>query len=373
MDQYYRSIISGERAGALPALSRGVFEVVSWFYTLAVMGRNALFDLGIRRTHRLPVPVISVGNITTGGTGKTPTVILLVQELQRLGMRPAVLTRGYGARRRADGTLETPDEVMVIQQECPGVPVIVNADRVAGGRQAIAQHGANVLIMDDGFQHRRLHRDLNIVLVDATEPMGIPGVLPRGTWREPPSALKRADVIMLTRVEQVTSELADLAAGLLTQWVSPRDIYQQQTQVVGMFDEEGREVAENDQPREGAKVLVFAGIGNPTGFLHTVRGLGLRVSAACWFDDHYPYASPEDFAPLEKLTRERSIVAWVTTLKDWAKLRGRVKSSAPIWHIRIESKLTGRQAELFRQRLERLVRAASEGAQEGFRGGTAGG
>ena len=132
------------------------------------------------------MPVISVGNITTGGTGKTPTVIMLAKELQRLGMRPAVLTRGYGARRGADGKKETPDEVLVIQQECPGVPVVVNADRVAGGRQAIAQYAANVLIMDDGFQHRRLHRDLNIVLIDATEPLGIPGVLPRGTWREPP-------------------------------------------------------------------------------------------------------------------------------------------------------------------------------------------
>ncbi len=131
---------------------------------------------------------------------------------------------------------------MVIEHECPGTPVIVNPDRVAGGREAIMKHQADVLVLDDGFQHRRLARDLNIVLVDATEPMGIPGVLPRGTWREPPHNLNRANMIMLTRCEQVEDELANLAAGLLTQWVSPRAIFQQRTNVIGLHDQDDRPV-----------------------------------------------------------------------------------------------------------------------------------
>ena len=224
MDQWYRSVISGERAGAWPAILRFGFEVMSWGYGVGVGVRNALFDWKVLKEVRLPVPVISVGNITTGGTGKTPTVIMLVKELQKLGRKPAVLTRGYGAPKLAGGLRGKSDEVMVIEHECPGVPVVVNGDRVAGGREAIEKHGADVLVMDDGFQHRRLARDLNIVLVDATEPMGIPGLLPRGTWREPPHNLKRANMIMLTRCEQVSPELADLAAGLLTQWVSAGDL-----------------------------------------------------------------------------------------------------------------------------------------------------
>ena len=276
MEQWYRNVISGERAGALPAILRGIFAVVSWFYTLIVVVRNFLYDIRIFKAHRLSVPVISVGNITTGGTGKTPTVIMLAKELQRLGMRPAVLTRGYGAKKGRDGKVGLSDEVMVIQWECPEVPVVVNADRVAGGRRAMAEFGANVLIMDDGFQHRRLHRDLNIVLVDATGPMGIPGVLPRGTWREPPEGLRRADLIILTRCEQVSQELADLAAGLLSQWVRTRDIYQQRTTILGVFDAAGKEVGAEAAAMRGQAVLVFAGVGNPAGFLNTVREFGVE-------------------------------------------------------------------------------------------------
>ena len=286
MHQWYRSIISGERAGALPALLRFVFEVLSWFYASIVGLRNILYVAGLLKSIKLPVPVISVGNITTGGTGKTPTVIMLVKELKRLGRNPAVLTRGYGAPKGGKS-----DEVMVIEHECPGTPVIVNPDRVAGGREAIEQHNADVLVLDDGFQHRRLARDLNIVLVDATEPMGIPGVLPRGSWREPPHNLKRANMIMLTRCEQVEDELANLAAGLLTQWVSPR-LNLQTAHQRHRPPRSGQTTPFPSSPPSaaiGRKVIAFAGIGNPAGFLHTVRALGMDRFAATWFDDHHPY------------------------------------------------------------------------------------
>src|SRR4051812_24698493 len=126
MDQWYRSIISGERAGAWPAIMRFCCEVLSWAYAVIIGIRNLLYDHNILKQTKLDVPVISVGNITTGGTGKTPTVIMLVKELQRLGKKPAVLTRGYGAPKGGKS-----DEVMVIEHECPGIPVVVNPDRVA--------------------------------------------------------------------------------------------------------------------------------------------------------------------------------------------------------------------------------------------------
>ena len=346
MDQWYRSVMSGERIGAWPAILRFVFEVMSWGYALVVGARNVMYDVGILKQVKLPVPVISVGNITTGGTGKTPTVIMLAKELHRMGRKPAVLTRGYGA---ADG--EKSDEVMVIERECPGVPVIVKGDRVAGGQEAIAKYGADILIIDDGFQHRRLARDLNIVLVDATEPMGIPGVLPRGTWREPPYNLKRANMIMLTRCEQVSPELADMAAGLLTQWVSPRAVFQQRTAVTGLYDEEDNPVALLVGTR---RVAAFAGIGNPQGFLHTVRSLGMQVVTGCWFDDHHRYDTGTDFVELARVTEQRGIEAWVTTLKDWVKLRAK-KLPAPVWHVRIEGRLSGHEQELLRARLGTLT------------------
>jgi tetraacyldisaccharide 4'-kinase len=399
MDHWYRSVISGERAGAPSAILRFCLEVLSWFYAVAIGVRNLLFDARILKQTKLSVPVISVGNITTGGTGKTPTVIMLVKELQRMGRRPAVLTRGYGAPKLSDGTRGKSDEVMVIESECPGIPVIVNGDRVAGGREAIEKFNADILVIDDGFQHRRLARDLNIVLVDATEPLGIPGVLPRGTWREPPFNLKRANVIMLTRCEQVSPELANLAAGLLTQWVSPRSIFQQRTTVTGLYDAENHPVpliaggvgagmggggvgggakGAGDTADRPHRVVVFAGIGNPNGFLHTVRSMGMEVVAGCWFDDHHRYRLPDDLDAIAKATELRHVDAWVTTLKDWVKLRnpqgvgkGRGEASGAeevtgaegggmplpgpgIWHVRIEARVAPHETELLRSRLATL-------------------
>lgn len=344
MQELYRSIISGEQVGATAAILRACFDVAATGYSAAVQLRNDLFDRGVRKIHRLPVPVISVGNITTGGTGKTPTVIMLVQLLQSMGHRPAVLTRGYAAKNGAKA-----DEVMVIEHECPNVPVVVNPDRVAGGQTAIRDHNADVLVMDDGFQHRRLHRDLNIVLADATEPLGIPGVVPRGTWREPPQNLVRADVIMLTRCEQVTQELADLAAGLFTQWVSPHDIFMQHTQVLGVYDAAGNRVNLTDK-----RVMLFAGIGNPQGFAHTVSTLGAAVSGACWFDDHHNYDVAKDFRKLAQVSQHRQIDGWVTTLKDWVKLREK-PLPFPVYHVRIESRLQDRHQEMFRERLAEVI------------------
>jgi tetraacyldisaccharide 4'-kinase len=332
--------------------------------------RNLLFDWGIKKEVRLVdkegkrVPVISVGNITTGGTGKTPTVFLLVKELTKMGRKPAVLTRGYGAPKQTDGKGEgrgKSDEVMVIESECPGVPVVVNGDRVAGGQEAIEKHGADVLVVDDGFQHRHLARDLNIVLVDATEPMGIPGLLPRGTWREPPYNLKRANMIMLTRCEQVNAELAELAelaGGLLTQWVNPRAIFQQRTAVTGVYDAQDNPVplVASLGGTGGYRVAAFAGIGNPGGFLRTVQSLGMNVAVGCWFDDHHRYQVSKDFEGLAKASGERKLDAWVTTMKDWVKLKGQAMPAGapPVWHVRIEARLTEHEQELLRARLGTL-------------------
>jgi tetraacyldisaccharide 4'-kinase len=360
MEHWYRSVISGERVGAPSAILRFCLEVLSWAYAVVIGIRNLLYDANILKQVKLPVPVISVGNITTGGTGKTPTVIMLVKELQRMGRRPAVLTRGYGAPRLPDGSRGKSDEVMVIEHECPGVPVVVNGNRVAGGREAIDKHGADILVMDDGFQHRRLARDLNIVLVDATEPLGIPGVLPRGTWREPPYNLKRANMIMLTRCEQVSPELANLAAGLLTQWVSPRAIFQQRTSVSGLYDPAGNPVALVAGTGGVHRVVVFAGIGNPDGFLHTVRSMGMDVIAGCWFDDHHHYELPHDLAAIAKATETRDVQAWVTTMKDWVKLRQFMRDHGvglpwpAIWHVRIEARVASHEVELLRSRLATL-------------------
>jgi tetraacyldisaccharide 4'-kinase len=345
MEQWYKRIISGEDAGLAAALLRPPLSVAAWFYGLVIWQRNRWYDRGVLKVQRLNVPVISVGNITTGGTGKTPTVIMLTRALKDMGRRPVILTRGYRAPR---GGLS--DEVMMLSVECPDVPVVVNADRVEGGRQAIERHKADVLILDDGFQHRRLGRNMDIVLIDATSPMGIPGMIPRGTQREPPAALTRANQIMLTRCEQVSPELADMAAGLLAQWISPRNIFQQRTRVTGFFDAAGNRVI---LPKSGATVIAFAGIGNPDAFVSTLGGSGLNVAAGCWFDDHHQYDSVRDVKTILETAQRHGVDAGVTTLKDWVKIKN-FSFPMPIWHVKIESYIDGVGGELWRHALAEL-------------------
>ncbi len=345
MEQWYKRIISGEAAGLVPAIIRYLLAMAAFVYGLIVSIRSLAYDWGWIKVEKLPVPVIAVGNLTTGGTGKTPTVIMIVQELLCMGRRPAVLTRGHKAPTDA-----LPDEVMVIQEQCPGVPVVVNRDRVAGGRMAIDRHHADVLVLDDGFQYRRLDRDLNLLLVDATSPMGIPGLLPAGSWREPPGAMRRANAIMLTRCEQVPPELADMAAGLLAEWRSPRDIFQQHTRTLGLFDPQGLPIA--DPPK---RVLAFAGVANPEGFVRTIEAMGITVAAGCWFDDHHVYDLPGDMEKLKKIAASCNVTALLTTQKDWVKLRT-ANCPIPVYHVRIAAYVTGPETSSWREKLTEIIK-----------------
>ena len=337
---------------------------LSTLFGLGVRVRNALYDGGFARAQRLNGPVMSIGNLSVGGSGKTPFVLLLGDLLKARGLTFDILSRGYGRKTRgvalvdpAGSARDFGDEPLLMARRL-NVPVIVGESRHAAGVFAEQKFGPQLHLLDDGFQHRRLARDLNIVLVDATEPLGIPGLLPRGTWREPPHNLKRANMIMLTRCEQVSPELADLASGLLTQWVSPRAIYQQRTAVVGLYDAEGNAVPliAGGEAGGGRRVAAFAGIGNPQGFLHTVQSLGMNVVTGCWFDDHHRYESARDFARLAQVSGERGLDAWVTTMKDWVKLRGKPMPAGapPVWHVRIEARLTPHEHELLRSNLGTL-------------------
>jgi tetraacyldisaccharide-1-P 4'-kinase len=202
-EQQFLKLIAGQ---PMPGggLLRFLLRVASWPYAVAMLIRNRLFDWGIRRIHLPPVPVISVGNLTTGGTGKTPVVALIVQQLQQAGLKPGIVSRGY---RALDD--EGNDERRVLDILCPGVPHVQNRDRVAAVTAAVADHGCNVIVADDAFQHRRLGRTLDVVLIDATNPWGGGFVLPRGLLREPRIGLRRAGLIAVTRSDQIEPSALD--------------------------------------------------------------------------------------------------------------------------------------------------------------------
>ncbi len=199
----FRDLVSGRRKGLAATFTRGVLRVAEMPYALAVSARNRRYDRGAHLTHRAGVPVISVGNLTLGGTGKTPMVKWLAQRLQNSGVRVAIVSRGYGAANGAPN-----DEAMELAAALPNVPHIQSRDRVAAAARAIQGFHSQVLLLDDGFQHRRLARDLDIVLLDALEPFGFEHVFPRGTLREPLAGLRRADFVCLSRAARSSSSSA---------------------------------------------------------------------------------------------------------------------------------------------------------------------
>lgn len=300
----------------LPATAWRWLLLPAWlvFRPLVVI-RNLLFDLGWRKAQRLPVPVWSVGNLTAGGTGKTPLTRHLARWAIAHGLRPAIISRGY---RAAPNGIN--DEARTVS-ECP---VICNIDRVAGGRRAIAE-GATCLILDDGFQHRRLHRDLDLVLIDATRPWGTEdpedgATLPLGYLREGRRALRRADLLVVTRTELVSSEWLDL---LQTRLVTLHG-QNQSTPLIRVADflprlrHHGSDGTAEVKSLAGQAVILVSGLGNPLGFERAANKHGWLVHESLRFPDHHHY-DHADVALIRAAAAHHAAVV-VTTGKDAVKL-----------------------------------------------------
>ncbi len=278
--------------------------------------RRGLYDRGWLPSARVEVPVVSVGNLTAGGTGKTPMVLWLANELRARGRRPAVLSRGYGAAKDANGEN---DEARMFAEALPDVLQEQNPDRVEGAIELIAR-GAEVIVLDDGFQHRRLARDLDIVLIDATRPWGLPStessasvraLLPRGLLRERPAALRRAHALVLTRSDQVEPDELDALEAELFEFAPGIPVLRAAHRPVGLRGPDGTLHPSTLRERE---VDLVSGLGNPAGFERTVRALGAHVHEHRTFPDHHPF-TPRDLDGLGADGR------WVvTTAKDAVKL-----------------------------------------------------
>lgn len=308
-------MIRGERHGPWAATLRGGLTLASGLYRCGSALRGAAYQSGILRAVRPRVPVISVGNLTTGGTGKTPLVIHLARALQQRGARVAVLARGYGAQR--DGQLN--DELLLIREEVPELLLFPGRDRAARAGEAV-QAGATLLLLDDGFQHRKVARDLDLVLVDASDPWGPGGLLPRGLLREPRSALRRASLVLITRAELASPErLSALEAevrgagyhGAIGRlYVVPRELR--------ALDRRADPAPLETLRR--AKVLAACAIGNPEAFRGTLLSLGARVQELLAFPDHAPLG-PGTVEAVEAQARRAGADRVIVTHKDAVKLR----------------------------------------------------
>ncbi|MFH1369837.1 MAG: tetraacyldisaccharide 4'-kinase [Planctomycetota bacterium] len=321
----FKKIISGQSPGSAAAALRFLLKVPAVFYGMGVALRNWLFDkgpaksyavtfAGLKTTDRTQatVPVISVGNITVGGTGKTPMVIWLSNFLREKNINCAILTRGYKAAKGGHS-----DEPAMLIKNCPGTAVVVNPDRLAGALEAVKRHRAQVLIIDDGFQHRRLHRDIDIVTIDATLPFGYNRVLPAGLLREPVSSLKRAHAAILTRCDSVSKD--DLTK--LTETIgriNPKLVVAQTIHApvcVRTNDKDEIPLAK----LKGKKVFAFCGIANPDAFLSTISRLKANLAGSKIYDDHHEYTA-RDFSEICREAAQSGAEMILTTEKDYNKI-----------------------------------------------------
>ncbi|MCG8653237.1 MAG: tetraacyldisaccharide 4'-kinase, partial [Pirellulales bacterium] len=260
----HRSIMSGQRKTLGAVLLRGGLWLASVPYRLAVAIRNRRYDQGKLPVHHCDVPVISIGNLTTGGTGKTPVVCKLAGWFRQRGIRVAIVSRGYGRQQQGDSN----DEAMELHARLPDVPHVQDPDRVAAVAVAVQELESQVILMDDGFQHRRLHRDLEIVVIDATCPFGYDYLLPRGLLREPVENLSRADLVLLSRCQSVTEETLEAIQTRISQANASVPIVRcdHQTRAILEHPDRIRPVEE----LAGKDVAVVSAIGNPEAFEQTV-------------------------------------------------------------------------------------------------------
>lgn len=342
----FRELISGEQQGTLAALGRCGLGLLSIGYGCVVRARNFTFDTGLRHTHQVPVPVISVGNITTGGTGKTPFVAYLARWFRDKGLKTVLLSRGYRS-----GPEQANDEKRVLAQLCPDVPHLQQPDRVASARRACDALQAQVLILDDGFQHRRLARNLDIVLVDALNPWGFGHLLPRGLLREPVGALARADLVVITRANQCTAEDLQALIARIRQVQDDDSIVRATYPADCLLNAEGTTAELSSLA--GEPVGAFCGIGNPHAFRKTLVENGYQVAFLDSFPDHHHYRTDQLNALAETATKQK-VSALLTTQKDLVKIDAGQFGPMPLWAVRIGCEIV-QGGQLLEQRLQTLL------------------
>jgi tetraacyldisaccharide 4'-kinase len=296
-----------ERSGFSWDCVRVVLSLLSLVYRFGIALRRCAFALGLKRRRKVSVPVISVGNITTGGTGKSPMVEFLVKTLVEQGHRPAVLTRGYG-RIPGGG-----DDEVFSDPSLSHIRRYVDPKRTRSAEQAIRE-GATILIMDDGFQHWALHRDLDIVLIDGLRPWGKNNVLPRGTLREPLKALRRASMFIITRSNQAESGALKSIESRLEGIHPEAPILHAVHQPLDWSrfpSTESRDLEE----LQGRRALVFSGIGNPYAFAKTLSQIGVDVVRHRAFPDHHLFTT-EQIESIRSQAPEFMANLILTTEKD---------------------------------------------------------
>ncbi len=343
--QKVHAVMTGEKTAG--PLLQFLLIMLSTLYGFAVRLRAILYDHGILQSGKLPCCVISIGNLTVGGTGKTPMTVYLAQLLRDAGYKPVVISRGYKGQAENKGGVVSDrqnvllgsdiagDEPFMMAQKLKGIPVLVGADRFRIGMKAVEKFSPDVIVFDDAFQHRRLRRDVNIVLVDDKSLFGNGYLLPRGMLREPVSGISRSDLFVLTRCDDNSKCSFDR----LTEMAPEKPVFKSfhEPYVCGVFNGTEKSAdgissvntSQHSDLLKKSNVFVFSGIARNKEFQATVAEMAGEVSGAIGFKDHHQYTE-KDFRLIAGKAQKCSADFLVTTEKDYVKIDGKIQSSIDI-------------------------------------------
>jgi tetraacyldisaccharide 4'-kinase len=349
--RYLESVVYKKRRDPIAVVVRCILVLLSKVYGALLWLYLLLFAIGLLKRQRLSCPVISVGNITVGGTGKTPTVQYVCQEFVKAERKPAILSYGYRGKLKgrfglvSDGksVLLTPDvagdEPVMLAASLPGVPVLVGKDRAVTGRAAVADLSADVLVLDDGFQVWKLYKDIEIVLLSAVSPFDNGRLLPAGRLREPPSALRRADCILV--IGKSDESMRRSLIGQIQIVAGLKPIFWGEFVPTSFVCLGSNSVVQIESLR-GVKVLAVSGVANPDSFETALGEIGAVIVGTKRFPDHHIY-SESDVQVIERIFSQTGAEWVVTTTKDVVKLQ-RLKVDVPILSPQIELKLENESA-----------------------------
>ena len=307
MKKYIYSLMTDKRDDFIAKLFKFILYLASLIYALAIYLRALFYKFGIFKAEKANLKVISVGNITLGGTGKTPFVIMLAKIFaEEMKKNVCVLIRGYGW-----------DEQAMLKKNLPDIPVLVGENRARSCRRAIRLYGSDTALLDDGFQHWELERDLNIVLIDSRNPFGNGSLFPRGILREPKESIKRADIVVFTKVPKTGNDINKLKEELKA--INEKLVFAEaRHEPEHFYNPRKKDIVGLDSVK-GKRVILISSIGDPAYFEDTIKGLSADIAEHIIFPDHHDYRA-KDIDKIKAICGERKFDYLVTTEKDAIKL-----------------------------------------------------
>ncbi len=350
MKKFLYEIAIGQRQGFWISLLKILLWVLSLIYRLGSGTIVCLYQFGLVKRHQLPKPVISVGNITLGGVGKTPLVALIARMLKDKGLKPVILIRGY----MGHCTDAESDEAALLRKTLEGVPVLVGSNRIKNANEFLKDKDCDVFLLDDGFQYWCLARDLDIVAIDTKNPWGNRCLIPRGILREPLRSLKRADLFILTKTDQGHDNTIKVKEQLTR--INPDKMIVETIHEPLALLEMRRNEAKELLLIKGKDICSFCSIGNPGSFESTLKSLGCHLRKNFSFMDHHVY-TPEDIQAISQYCRENKINTVITTEKDAVKVGDLLSNfghEIAIYYLKIKATITSGEDE-FRERLEHIL------------------